>query len=114
MYFTKTTLIGSSVLYFKDHSMIIFDITSFLFFIAFIFYAFKIKKEILRYSFAFLTVSSHIFLNIYIINHGSLLDKMIFMIFEINMQYYLQGLFWIPLSFAIIQLLIEAYNFYKK
>ena len=103
-----------SGIYPKQLSMFMFDILSFLFFIVFIAYIFIIRKNIFRYLFAFFTVSSHIILNLYVLNNSNILENISFMVFNINVKFYESSLYLIPLTFAIIQLLIEFYYFYKK
>ena len=61
-----------------------------------------------RYLFAFLTAISDILLKYSLTNNFTEIFT------TSNTHFYNLGLYWIPLSFAIIQLSIEAYYFYKK
>ena len=112
--FNSDTIPYEAIILPKQLSMFMFDILSFLFFIIFIAYIFIIRKNIFRYLFAFFTVSSHIILNLYVLNNSNILENISFMVFNINIKFYQSSLYLIPLTFAIIQLLIEFYYFYKK
>ena len=94
-------------------NMYIMDIVSFVFIIAFIlFYIFKVEKNIFRYFFAFLTIVSHI--SIKSIYFSYFTNDITYLTFQTNPVYYTSNFYLITLIFAIIQLSIEAYYFYKE
>ncbi len=93
--------------------MYILDVVSFVFAVVFVLYhVFEIEKHTLRYFFAFLTVVSYIYIKF--ISFSYFTNDITYLKFQTNPVFYTSGLYFITLFFALTQLFIEAYYFYKK
>jgi len=93
---------------FIEFGHLIYIIFNLLFILFFFIYILKNRKFIFNYIFAFLTAFSDILIKY------TLTNDFISIVTTSNKQFYNLGLYWIPLTFAIVQLTIEAYYFYKK